>query len=160
MTDKEQKLDIHQYWQSYVQSLPKESGLPPDEYQTWSFGNTPEMANELGALVCEGKKTATTSLVWSFEEGIERFPEVGDYSIILDSLGRPMCIIQTTELSVHAFDEVGEEHAYLEGEGDRSLRFWREAHWGFFSEECRKLGREPDAQMPVLCERFKLVFAQ
>jgi uncharacterized protein YhfF len=158
LSNKKQKSAIHQYWQSYVQSLPKESGNPPDEYQAWSFGNNPEMADELGELVREGIKTATASLTWSYEAGIEPYPEVGDYSIILDGLGRPMCIIQTTELSVHAFNEVGEDHAYLEGEGDRSLRFWREVHWDFFSGECKELGREPHDQMSVLCERFKLVY--
>jgi uncharacterized protein YhfF len=141
-----------------VQSLPKGSGNPPDEYQVWSFGNNPEMADELGELVRKGIKTATASLVWWYEKSIEPYPEVGDYSIILDSLSRPMCIIQTTELSVHAFIDVGEDHAFLEGEGDRSLRFWREVHWDFFSEESKKLGREPHEKMPVLCERFKIVY--
>ena len=32
------------------------------------------------------------------------------------------------------FDEVDEEHAYLEGEGDRSLEYWREVHERFFTE--------------------------
>ena len=150
--------EIQQYWHSFVDSLPKEIGNPPEEYQAWSFGNTPEMADELGELVRQGIKTATATLVWLFEEGIESYPKVGDYHIILNGQGLPICIIQTTDLNVLAFKDVGEEHAYLEGEGDRSLRFWREAHWAFFSEECRKLGREPDPHMPVLCEKFNLVY--
>ncbi|TFH31677.1 MAG: ASCH domain-containing protein, partial [Anaerolineales bacterium] len=55
-------------------------------------------------------------------------------------------------------DEVDEEQAYLEGEGDRSLAYWRDVHWNFFSRECAQIGREPSEHMPVLCERFKLVF--
>jgi uncharacterized protein YhfF len=78
----------------------------------------------------------------------------------LDGRGQPICIIQTTELEVKAFNEVGEEHAYLEGEGDRSLKSWREVHWKFFSEECSNIGRVPDLKMPVFCERFSLVFAE
>jgi uncharacterized protein YhfF len=158
MANKKHNLVIRQYWRKYVDSLPKEIGRSLEDYQAWSFGNTPEMADELGELVRQGKKTATASLVWLFEEGIEPYPKVGDYHIILNGQDLPICIIQTTELSEHAFNEVGEEHAFLEGEGDRSLRFWREAHWAFFSEECRKLGREPDTQMPVLCEKFRLVY--
>lgn len=119
MSDKVHNPEIRRFWQSYVDTLPKGSEKPPDDYQAWSFGNTPEMADELGELVRLGKKTATASLVWIFEEGLELYPKVGDYHVILDRRDRPICIIQTTELSVHAFDEVGEEHAYLEGEGDR-----------------------------------------
>ena len=150
---------IHEYWRSYVKSLTKESENLPAEYQAWSFGNTPEMADQLGELVREGIETATSSLARWYEQGIEPYPMVGEYSIILDSLGRPMCIVQTIELSEHAFNEVGEDHAYLEGEGDRSLHYWREVHWKFFSEECREQGWEPREQIPVLCERFKLVYS-
>jgi uncharacterized protein YhfF len=159
MSDKVHNPEIRRFWQSYVDTLPKGSEKPPDDYQAWSFGNTLEMADELGELVRLGKKTATASLVWIFEEGLELYPKVGDYHVVLDRRDRPICIIQTTELSVHAFDEVGEEHAYLEGEGDRSLHFWREVHWAFFSDECNKLDRDPDPKMPVLCEKFKLVYS-
>ena len=159
MIKNKQNKTIRQYWRSYLESLPEKSN-PPKEYQAWSFGNTPKMADDLGELVRQGKKTATATLVWLFEAGIEPYPEVGDYHIILDGQGRPICIIQTTGLSVHAFDEVDAEHAYLEGEGDRSLRYWREAHWAFFSEESSKLGRKPEPRTPVLCEKFKLVYTQ
>ena len=33
------------------------------------------------------------------------------------------------------FDEVSKEHAYKEGEGDRSLAYWRDVHEDFFAEE-------------------------
>jgi len=115
------------------------------------------MADRLGDLVRRGVKTATATLVWSLEVGDEPYPAVGEYSIILDGNGLPMCIIQTTSLKVLPFDEVDDEHAYLEGEGDRSLGYWRKAHWSFFGEECRRIGKEPTAKMPVLCERFTLV---
>ena len=151
---------IRRYWQAFLDSLPLGSAHPLDDYQAWEFGNNPEMADELGELVRQGKKTATASLVWMFEAGLEPYPEVGDYHVILDGMGNPICIIQTTELEVKAFDEVGEEHAYLEGEGDRSLHYWREAHWAFFAEECNKLRQVPNMQMPVLCEKFALVYTQ
>jgi uncharacterized protein YhfF len=83
---------------------------------------------------------------------------VGDFHIILDGQDQPVCIIQTTDLLVKPFDEVDEAYAALEGEGDGSLEYWREAHWAFFAEECQKLNREPDTKMPVLCETFRLVF--
>jgi uncharacterized protein YhfF len=158
MINEMQNQEIQDYWQSFLNSFPKGKGPLPDEYQAWSFGNSPGMADSLGDLVIQGFKTATASLVWWYEAANEPFPEVGEYSIILNSQGQPLCIIQTTELSVQAFNEVDDDHAYLEGEGDRSLRYWREAHWDFFSEECAGLGKDPHEKMPVLCERFKIVY--
>jgi hypothetical protein len=34
----------------------------------------------------------------------------------------------------------------------------RDAHWRFFSRECRRIGREPDLRMPVVCEQFEVVY--
>ena len=54
--------------------------------------------------------------------------------------------------------EVPEEFAATEGEGDGSLRYWREAHWEYFGRECERIGRARDLKMPVVCERFEVVF--
>lgn len=150
MSDDQQ---IQAYWEAFERLTGVEAG-----YQAWPFGSTPDMADRLGALVLSGIKTATASLTWSYEFGNDEQPLVGGYSVILDGRGQPMCIIRTTRLYVVPFDEVDEEQAYLEGEGDRTLAYWREAHWEFFEEECRSLGRQPDPKMPVVCERFERVY--
>lgn len=113
----------------------------------------------MGELVRSGIKTATAALAWSYEAGDEPYPRVGEHSVILDSLGLPLCIIKTTELTEIPFREVDEEHAFQEGKGDRTLDDWRRVHWDFFSTECREIGREPDETMPVVCEKFRLVYA-
>ena len=51
-----------------------------------------------------------------------------------------------------------EEFAATEGEGDASLAFWRDAHWAAFSRELEGIGRSPQADMPVVCERFEVVY--
>ncbi|MGB2897012.1 MAG: ASCH domain-containing protein [Anaerolineales bacterium] len=116
------------------------------------------MADNLGGLVKRGVKTATASLAWAYEAESESFPEAGDISIILDGRGEPICIIETTDVEVIAFNEVGEKHAHEEGEGDRSLEYWRAVHWEFFTDECKTIGREPAEDMPVVCERFRLIY--
>jgi uncharacterized protein YhfF len=150
---------IEEYWCSYLETLSPDEDNRPAKYEAWGFGNSPEMADKLGELVRAGIKTATASLGWWYEQEGEPYPKVGGYSVILDGQGRPMCIIKTTELTMCAFNEVDADHAYQEGEGDRSLAHWREVHWKFFSEECLELKREPDEKMPVLCEKFTLVYA-
>lgn len=148
---------IEAFWQAYLAALP-EGEARPTTYQAWGFGDSPEMADELGRLVKAGIKTATCSLLWEYEADGEPIPQVGDLSIILDGGGRPLCIIKTVELERRPYDQVEAQFAYDEGEGDRSLAYWREAHWRFFSRSCARIGREVSETMPLLCERFRVVF--
>lgn len=110
-------------------------------------------------LVKEGVKTATCSLLWEHEFGGDPLPHIGEYSIITDWQGRPLCIIQTTDVSITPFDEVDENFANEEGEGDRSLASWRESHWRFFGKLCESTGNQASSSMPLVCERFQLVFS-
>jgi uncharacterized protein YhfF len=61
-------------------------------------------------------------------------------------------ILETVELARRRFAEVGAAFAYDEGEGDRSLEYWRQAHTEYFT---RRGEFSPD--MELHCERFKLV---
>jgi uncharacterized protein YhfF len=148
---------IDAFWQAYLASLPLGAAILTT-YTAWGFGHTPEDADELGGLVVRGVKTATSSLIWAYEAEQEPLPQVGDLSIILDGAGMPLCIIETTELQVKAFQDVDERFAYDEGEDDRSLAYWRDVHWRYFAEECATIGREVSMDMPVLCERFRVAF--
>jgi uncharacterized protein YhfF len=76
----------------------------------------------------------------------------------LDGQGQPVCIIQTTQVEIKPFNQVDADFAAAEGEGDRSLAYWRDVHWRFFSRECQTIGREPSLTIPVVCERFRLVY--
>ena len=128
---------------------------PPE---AWSFGNKPSMADELGQLVHDGIKTATASLVWEYESEGQEIPKPGDLSIILNGRDEPLCIIETTEIRILPFNEVDPQFAYDEGEGDRSRDYWRKVHWCYFEETCKDIQRQPDESMPVVCERFKLIY--
>jgi len=155
----DEKPAVRDYWRSYLDSQKPERSSQGLKYEAWAFGNTPEMADDLGDLVKRGVKIATASLAWAYQAEGEPHPEVGDISIILDGRSDPICIIETTGVEVMAFNAVGEKHAYEEGEGDRSLDYWREVHWAFFAEECKSIGREPTEDMPVVCERFRLIYS-
>ena len=152
-----EKIDLNAYWATYLASLG--AGEPrPKRYLAWGFGDNPTLADELGELVMRGIKTATASLVWEYERGGEVMPAVGDHSIILDSKDEPLCIIETTNVFIRAFNQVDAQHAFMEGEGDRSLEFWRTAHRTYFARRCEVLGREAGDSMPVVCEWFRMVW--
>ena len=146
-------------WRAYLASLPAGSEAP-DRCEAWAFGDNAAMADELADLVLRGIKTATASLLWEYEADGDPLPKAGDFSLILDGAGSPVCVIQTTQVEVVTFNQVDAQWAYAEGEGDRSLQYWREGHWRFFSRSCERIGRTPSETRPVVCERFKVVFKQ
>jgi uncharacterized protein YhfF len=115
--------------------------------KSFSFGDTPELADKLAALVLAGTKTATCCPV---SAGIDT--EVGQRWVVRDGAGRPVAVIETTELVQRRFDEVDAQFAYDEGEGDRSLTYWRDAHRRYFTRR----GEFTD-DMLLYCERFKLI---
>jgi uncharacterized protein YhfF len=145
-------------WAEYVATLSESERAALTEPEAWAFGDSPELADELGALVKQGIKTATADLVWITDYERRPVPKAGDFSVILDGAGDPLCIIQTTAVTIQPYEEVPPEFAYDEGEGDRSLDYWRQAHWGYFGRRCADIGRKPSLTMPVICERFRMVY--
>ena len=103
---------------------------------------------ELAGLVVKGVKTATC---WAAVHG-DQEAFVGQQFMVTDGRDRDVAIIETTELSECRFDQIDEEWAIAEGEGDLSLEAWRKAHEAFFKREGVYA---PD--MPLWCQRFKLV---
>jgi uncharacterized protein YhfF len=118
------------------------------DLDSFSFGDSAELANELLELVLTGKKSATC---WAASEG-DKGVVVGKRWIVKDGQGRPSAILETVELARRRFAEVGAAFAYDEGEGDRSLEYWRQAHTEYFT---RRGEFSPD--MELYCERFRLV---
>jgi uncharacterized protein YhfF len=123
--------------------------IPP---VTFAFGDTPDLADELLALVLAGVKTATCGALRDFAPGGDVLPQVGRRDIVLDGAGRPAAIIETLEVAIRRFDTVDAAFARDEGEGNRSLASWRRGHEAFFA---RNGGFAPD--MELVCERFRLV---
>lgn len=149
---------IQAYWRDYLDTLPADSPVHREEYVAEGWGDSPRMADELGALIADGTKTATCSALWEYEAEGEHPPKVGLKTIVLDGNGEPLCIVETTEVEVRPYDEVDAQFAYEEGEGDRSLEYWREAHWRFFSRTLPGVGKEPTTDMPLVCERFRVIY--
>jgi uncharacterized protein YhfF len=123
-------------------------GAVPEQYRglrSFAFGDGPTLADELLDLVIKGIKTATCST-----EDQPSMP--GARWIVLDGRGEPRCVIETTEVTYRRFGEVDAAFAYDEGEGDRSLDYWRDAHRNYFGRQGKF--RE---DMMLMCERFRLV---
>ncbi len=138
-------------WEKFV----KANHLADIKYDVWSFGSD---ADKLAELVLKGEKTGTTSAFDLYEMKKESLPQVGDYSIILDSNNMAKCVIQTTKVYVVPFNEVTGTHAQKEGEGDKSLEYWRMIHKEFFIECLKDVGLEFEENRKVVCEEFQVVY--
>ncbi len=149
---------VEEYWQRYLATLPARSPIHQQEYVVDSFGDTAELRESLGALVLAGVKTATCSALWAWEAEGAPLPQVGQHTVVLDANEQPLCIIETTEVEIRPFAEVDAEFAAAEGEGDCSLEYWRRGHWRFFTRSLATIGRVPTGEMPLVCERFRLVY--
>lgn len=143
-------------WEAFARS--RTADPTPRFLEAFHFDDNEPSANELAALVLSGRKRATAALVWAHESEGKRVPARGDLSIVTDFAGNAVCIIETMRVDIVPFSGVGAEFAATEGEGDGSLQYWRRAHEAFFGRECERIGRRPEPDMPVVCERFEVVF--
>jgi uncharacterized protein YhfF len=122
----------------------------PEKYRSlrsFAFGDSPALADELLDLVIKGVKTATCST-----EDEPNTSKPGELWIVLDGRGQARCVIESTEVTYRRFGEVDATFAHEEGEGDRSLAYWRSAHRNYFG----RLGKFSEDMM-LMCERFRLV---
>jgi uncharacterized protein YhfF len=118
--------------------------------ETFTFGDSRALCDELLALVRAGTKTATCGARRDFDAG-EPLPRVGRHDIALDWDGAPALVIETVEVTERRFCDVDADFALAEGENE-SLEGWQAAHRRFFE---RNGGWDPD--MWLVCERFRLV---
>jgi uncharacterized protein YhfF len=145
-----------EYWKKFA----KEQDVDPTPRFTgaFRFAGPESTADELAEIVVAGRKRASASLLWAYESEGERIPRTGDLSIVTDFQGNEVCVIQTLQVDIVPFLSVTAEFADLEGEGDRSLLYWQKTHMAFFELECKRIGRSPSLEMPVICECFEVVY--
>ncbi|MDO5695924.1 MAG: ASCH domain-containing protein [Eubacteriales bacterium] len=145
---------VEEYWEKFCHEKSIEKETP---HEAWGFGNTKEMADELASLVYTRIKTATTS-AYELYGPDEHIPQVGDYNIILDGSGNPVCITQTKAVQIIPYNQITPEHVWHEGEGDRSYQYWRKIHDDFFEREYKECGQAFYEEAPMICEVFEKVY--
>lgn len=121
-------------------------------FECFAFGDSPEMADELLALVLTGKKTATVSVVLEDEQT----PSVGDLSLVLDGRGNPACVIKTVYLDTVKFCDLTWNMVKLEGE-DENFEQWKSGNIRYWTRDAAKRGYTFTDQTPITFERFEVV---
>lgn len=146
------------FWQAYLASLPEAKDAVRKFYEVFQIGSTPEGADGGAALIKQGVKITTSSLLWTYEADNKPLPQVGSLSILTDGRGDPVCVVETIAVDIKGFAEVDTAFAYDYGEWDRTLETWRARCWEYYAPCCLALGKVPTTEMPLVCERFTVVY--
>jgi uncharacterized protein YhfF len=100
------KETVENYWAQFLASLPHDSPYRSKAYVAEGWGDGPAMADELGALIVQGVKTATCSALWEWEAEGNPIPQKGLITIALDGRGEPLCIVESVEVTIRNYNEV------------------------------------------------------
>lgn len=143
-------------WHAFIGQHPAHavSPLPPHFY----FCDNEADANTCADLVVKKIKKATAPLLWWYDHYKQSLPKIGDLFIVTDWQGTARAIIELTKLEVVPFNKVTAAFAFAEGEGNKSLAYWRKVHKAYYTREMKAVGTAFDENMLVSCEYFKTVF--
>jgi len=148
---------IRKMWKEYLDHAGISRRNDPG-HETWYFCDNEKDADELAKLVLAGQKRGTTSCLEVMIQEGEPVPKPGDYSVVTDWKGVAVCVIKDEKVSVVPFDQVTEEFAAIEGEGDGSLEYWKKVHHAALSREMSSTGLVFHEETPVICEEFSVVY--
>jgi uncharacterized protein YhfF len=120
-----------------------------------------ELRDRLVAAVIRGEKTATSGLLAEYEHDRDEIPTAGARSRVLDSAGRPVAVIELTEVRIVRVGDVDLEFALDEGEDFQSVADWREAHERFWASYIPETLCDPEWRLSddtlIVAERFRLI---
>jgi len=148
-------ITVYEMWDKFVQSNPE---IKSNDFKSWYFCDTEKCANDLADLVLRGIKRATASLNYWYKSGKEIIPKAGELNVITNWDGIAQCITITRSVTILKFKDVSSEMASTEGEGDKSLDYWRKAHIHFFTNELIKEKLEFDEEMEIVFEEFEMIY--
>ena len=143
-------------WNEYLVAHDKDPNtpLPLISY----FCNNEKDTDHTAELARNSIKRATSSSQWICELYNVPPRNVGDLEIITNWTGEARCIIRIIKETIVPFDEISEEYAAIEGEGDGSLNYWRTSHRAFFAREFENAALHFVETTPIICEEFEVVF--
>ena len=147
---------IEAFWNEFQDKNPEYRHIetPPSYY----FCDNQKDADECAELVQEGIKQATTHSLSGLQINEEKLPAIGDLAIVTGWNGTPKAIIKTIKVEIVKFKDISSEYAFIEGEGDKSLGYWQEVHWAYYTRELSKHNLKPTIDMELVCEYFETIW--
>ena len=148
-------LEVEKFWFEYLEknNLPKTTPYSGE----FILGEDEVSCLQLSALILGGKKTGSFTALDSFIIDNEPLPKAGSNYVVADWHEVPLCIIQTTKVTILPYNQITWEMAEKEGEED-SFESWKESHNEFFEYDAEIMGYEFKPDMPVVFEEFKVIY--
>ncbi|MFH8403862.1 ASCH domain-containing protein [Streptomyces sp. NPDC018019] len=137
--------------------MPSHPDLPPFE-----FAYPGPLRDRLVAAVLSGAKTTTTGLLADYGHAGDPLPRAGDRYQVPASDGRPVAVIEVTDVRVLRLVDVDLRHVLDEGEGHATVADWRADHESFWhGPQMREALGDPEFSVDddtlVVAERFRVV---
>ena len=147
---------VNQMWEDFIKENNeyKSHEMP----ESWYFCDNKMDANECADLVVNKVKQATSTSLWWYEKNNERLPKSNDIYIVTDWDGMAKAIIRTTKVNKVPFNHITKHYAEIEGEGNKSLEYWKKIHWDYFTREMKPFGAMPSEKMIIVCEQFETIW--
>ena len=152
--DKPRSPEVEAFWNAYRGAR----GVSAQPYDVCRMGSSPEMGDELLALILTGPTRATACLLRDVETGGEMMARVGGHVVVLDGADQPRAIWRTRTVDVKPLNQVDSAFAWDEGEGGRTRADWLAMHIRYFTARAKTDGFAFDDSMPAVFERFTLVW--
>jgi uncharacterized protein YhfF/catechol 2,3-dioxygenase-like lactoylglutathione lyase family enzyme len=143
------------FWNDFITKFPyyKHHSIPISDH----FCNDKINTDICAELVLKGVKQASCGLKLMYDLKKEFFPEINELTIITNWYQQPICVVKTIDLSFRKFKDIDAEWAESEGEGDQSLKQWKETHRDYFQKQLDELGLVFTEEVELICERFEVV---
>ena len=152
--------DIEVFWNAFIKS----SSCPLNANElfqaSYQIGSSDTDANNGLELILSGEKTATSSLLWSFEKVGEPIPKVGDLCVIKDGENNPVCVVQTTWVELKEFGDLDLDFVKDYSETNGTLVDWYRIFREFYKDECLTMNKTLTDKTPLVCERFNILYSQ
>ena len=145
-------------WEDFLTQNPQNKlGEVPVSFY---FCDNEKDANECAELVVNGIKRANATSLWWFKKINKPLPRAGDQQIVTDWNGNAKAIIETLKIEQVPFNKITEEFAATEGEGDKSLKYWKKVHKAYYEREMISYPEKFSEEMIIVCEYFKTIYPQ
>lgn len=138
--------------------------IDPGGLPRWGFAEPGALRDELTAAALDGRKTTTASLLVEYEIDGDALPVVGQLDVLIDSMERPVAIVETIGCRIVRLADVDDRHAIDEGEGYADAAEFRVAHeryWNGFIDRIRLGLGDPGFELTddtlIVLERLRIV---
>ena len=123
-----------------------------------TFGGSKAMADVIVPLIEQGEKTGTFAMAWEFRNDPAAAPQLNDLYVVTDFEGHPVLLYRVSLVETVAFEDIGPQHVAVEGPNARDVTVWRNIHWPYWGGMLRAQGEEPSMRMPVIFQKFEVLF--